>query len=140
MVLAALLYGVGCVASGLAPDMAVMLVGRLLQGLGGGGMVALSHVGVTQLFPAKSWPRMLAFISAVWGVSALVGPLIGGLFATAGIWRGAFWAFGAQALVVALIVPLILKRRPRDARIPEILPWRRLAVLSGDRKSTRLNS
>src|SRR3546814_1047965 len=71
MVLAALLYGVGCVASALAPDMAVMLVGRLLQGLGGGGMVALSHVGVTQLFPAKSWPRMLAFISAVWGVSAL---------------------------------------------------------------------
>lgn len=131
MVLAALLYGVGCVASALAPDMAVMLVGRLLQGLGGGGMVALSHVGVTQLFPAKSWPRMLAFISAVWGVSALVGPLIGGLFATAGIWRGAFWAFGLQALVVALVVPLILKRRPRDARVPEILPWRRLAVLSG---------
>src|SRR3546814_3253049 len=59
MVLAALLYGVVCVASALAPDMAVMLVGRLLQGLGGGGMVALSHVGVTQLFPAKSWPRML---------------------------------------------------------------------------------
>lgn len=131
MVLAALLYGVGCVASALAPDMAVMLVGRLLQGLGGGGMVALSHVGVTQLFPAKSWPRMLAFISAVWGVSALVGPLIGGLFATAGIWRGAFWAFGLQALIVALVVPLILKRRPRDARVPEILPWRRLAVLSG---------
>jgi len=131
MVLAALLYGVGCVASALAPDMAVMLAGRLLQGLGGGGMVALSHVGVTQLFPAKSWPRMLAFISAVWGVSALVGPLIGGLFATAGIWRGAFWAFGLQALVVALVVPLILKRRPRDARLPEILPWRRLAVLSG---------
>jgi MFS family permease len=131
MVLAALLYGVGCVASALAPDMAVMLVGRLLQGLGGGGMVALSHVGVIQLFPAKSWPRMLAFISAVWGVSALVGPLIGGLFATAGIWRGAFWAFGLQALVVALVVPLILKRRPRDTRMPEILPWRRLAVLSG---------
>ncbi len=131
MVLAALLYGVGCVASALAPDMGVMLAGRLLQGLGGGGMVALSHVGVTQLFPAKSWPRLLAFMSAVWGVSALVGPLVGGLFATAGIWRGAFWAFALQAVVVAILVPLILESRPRDRRAADILPWRRLAVLSG---------
>lgn len=131
MVLAALLYGVGCIASALAPDMGVMLAGRLLQGLGGGGMVALSHVGVTQLFPSRSWPRLLAFMSAVWGVSALVGPLIGGLFATAGIWRGAFWAFAIQAVLVALVVPVILKPRPRDARAAELLPWRRLAVLSG---------
>lgn len=131
MVLAALLYGVGCVASALAPDMGVMLAGRLLQGLGGGGMVALSHVGVTQLFPAKSWPRLLAFMSAVWGVSALVGPLIGGLFATAGIWRGAFWAFALQAVVVAVLVPLILKPRAPDGRVADALPWRRLAVLSG---------
>lgn len=134
MSLAALLYGLGCAASALAPDMAVMLAGRLLQGLGGGGMVALSHVGVTQLFPARSWPRLLAFISAVWGVSALVGPLIGGVFANAGIWRGGFWAFGLQALLVAAVVPLILKRRPRGVAAgqrPEALPWRRLAVLSG---------
>jgi MFS family permease len=135
MTLSALLYGAGCVMSALAPDMGVMLAGRLLQGLGGGGMVALTHVGVTQLFPSRSWPRLLAFISVVWGVSALVGPLIGGLFATAGIWRGAFWAFALQALLVAAFVPLILKHAPRPKpageSIAEALPWRRLLVLSG---------
>ncbi len=98
MTVAALIYAAGCVISALAPDMAAMLLGRLLQGWGGGLMVALSHVGVTQLFPRARWPGLLAVISAVWGVSALLGPLIGGGFATAGLWRGAFWAFGAQAL------------------------------------------
>jgi MFS family permease len=89
MTIAALIYGAGCTVSALAPDMAAMLLGRLLQGLGGGWMMALSHVGVTQLFPARRWPELLAVISGVWGVSALIGPLIGGAFATAGLWRGA---------------------------------------------------
>jgi MFS family permease len=112
--------------------MAVMLFGRTLQGLGGGWMMALSHVGVTQLFPPKAWPRLLAIVSGVWGVSALMGPLVGGLFATAGLWRGAFWAFGLQAIVVAALVPLILKRTARGSgEAAGALPWRRLIVLSG---------
>lgn len=131
MTIAALIYGVGCVASALAPDMAVMLIGRTLQGLGGGWMMALSHVGVTQLFPASAWPRLLAIVSGVWGVSALVGPLIGGVFASLGLWRGAFWAFAVQAVLVAALVPVILTRTPRDERADAILPWYRLALLSG---------
>ena len=111
MVLAALLYAVGCAISALAPDMSAMLLGRLLQGWGGGWMVALSHVGITQLFPPARWPQLLAVISAVWGVSALLGPLIGGAFATAGLWRGGFWAFAAQALALAAAMPLLLGRR-----------------------------
>jgi len=69
MTIAALIYGAGCTVSALAPDMAAMLLGRLLQGLGG-WMMALSHVGVTRLFPARRWPQLLAVISGVWGVQA----------------------------------------------------------------------
>ena len=96
MAVAALVYAAGCAISALAPDMSAMLIGRLLQGWGGGWMVALSHVGVTQLFAPERWPHLLAVISAVWGVSALLGPLIGGGFATAGLWRGGFWAFAGR--------------------------------------------
>jgi len=130
MALAALVYAFGCAVSALAPDMAVMLAGRFLQGLGGGWMVALSHVGVTRLFPARLWPQLLALVAGVWGVSALVGPLIGGLFAEAGLWRGGFWAFAGQALVLALAIPMVLKESPRPAGLSERLPWRRMTVLS----------
>ena len=130
MTVAASIYAAGCAISALAPDMAAMLLGRLLQGWGGGLMVALSHVGVTQLFPRARWPRLIAVISGVWGVSALLGPLIGGGFATAGLWRGAFWAFGAQALVLAAAVPLLLGRRTGPAAPGEAVPWGRVLVLS----------
>ncbi|HSA79880.1 MAG TPA: MFS transporter [Geminicoccaceae bacterium] len=130
MMVAALIYGAGCTVSAIAPDMAAMLLGRLLQGLGGGWMMALSHVGVTQLFPAPRWPELLAVISGVWGVSALTGPLIGGAFATAGLWRGAFWAFAVQALALAALMPMLLERTSGTVRRAESVPWGRITVLS----------
>jgi MFS family permease len=130
MTVAALIYAAGCATSALAPEMTTLLIGRLLQGLGGGWMVALSHVGVTQMFPAHAWPHLLALISAVWGISALVGPLVGGFFATAGLWRGAFWAFAAQALVLAAAIPTILNRSTGPADAGPSVPLRRVAVLT----------
>lgn len=132
MVSAALVYATGCLASALAPDMAIMLIGRALQGLGGGALVALSYIAVSQLFPERLMPRLLALVSAIWGVSALCGPLIGGIFASAGIWRGAFWAFSGQALLLALAALLMLASARGGAAMGEgsRIPYRRLAVLA----------
>ena len=128
----ALLYGVGCAASALAPDMATMLLGRLLQGLGGGGMLALSYIGVSQLFPASLLPRLMAAMSSVWGVSAFCGPLIGGFFASLGLWRFGFWAFAAQSLLLALVVFWVLEAdRPAADAEKAFVPYRRLALLTG---------
>ena len=77
--------------------MEVLLAGRLLQGLGGGGLMALAFVAVSALFPRSQMPLVLAAVSALWGVSAFLGPLVGGVFAEAGLWRGGFWFFAAQA-------------------------------------------
>jgi MFS family permease len=130
MVTAALAYALGCGASALAPSMGVMLAGRLVQGLGGGAMLALSYVGTSQLFPERLWTRVLALVSGVWGVSSLVGPLVGGAFASAGLWCGAFWAFGAQALLVVMLTPLLVGRRPTRAEAADEIPTRQIAALS----------
>ncbi len=130
MASAALIYAAGCMLSALAPDMGTMLVGRLLQGCGGGWMVALAHVGLTQLFAPERWPQLLAVISGVWGVSALTGPLIGGAFATAGSWRGGFWAFALQALALAVVMPRLLGRPGGRIRPAEPVPAGRILALS----------
>ena len=128
---AALLYVLGCIASALAPTMTVMLVGRLIQGLGGGAMLALSYVGVTQLFPERLWTRVLAIVSSVWGVSALVGPLIGGALASIGWWRGAFWAFAAQGVVLVLLTPLLVRPMAVDAAtLAAAVPAAQIVALS----------
>jgi MFS family permease len=130
MIGSALAYGLGCAASALAPSMTVMLVGRLVQGLGGGAMLALSYVGVSQLFPERLWTRVLAIVSGVWGVSSLVGPLVGGIFASAGLWRGAFWAFGAQALVLTALTPMLVGPHTAPPAEGGAIPGRQIVALT----------
>ena len=59
------------------PTMTWFLAGRLLEGFGGGGLVALAFVSVERLFPRSIWPQLFAIMSAIWGVAAFAGPLLG---------------------------------------------------------------
>jgi hypothetical protein len=63
---------------------------------------------VRHLFPSELWARVFGLIAAVWGVSVLVGPLIGGIFASYGFWRGAFFAVAAIAGLLSILAPRIL--------------------------------
>lgn len=104
MCAAAVLFAIGCIFSAIAPAMWVLLVGRLLQGLGGGGLMALSFVSVSILFPKRLVARALGAMSALWGISAFLGPLAGGLFVEYATWEWGFWFFAIQALFLALWV------------------------------------
>ena len=101
MVAAVLLFGLGCSVSAVAPNMWVVLIGRLMQGIGGGGLVAMSFVAVSIIFPRRLIARALAAVSTLWGVSAFLGPLIGGFFVEYANWRMGFWFFTVQAFLLA---------------------------------------
>ena len=100
---ASLLYGVGCALAAMAPTMPILLAARLVQGIGGGTLIALTYVAIQQSFPEHLWGRLFAVVALIWGGGALLGPLIGGVFAHLGAWRLAFWCFTAQAAVVWVI-------------------------------------
>jgi MFS family permease len=130
-VLGAAIFLTGTVGCALAPDMALMLASRAIQGLGGGLIISQSLSLVRRLYEDRLRTRALALISGVWGVAALVGPLVGGAFATIGWWRGAFWS---TAPVIAAFALLAWHALPPEAglnggRIRQ-LPWRRLALLA----------
>jgi MFS family permease len=108
---AAALYGVGCVVAALAPGMGVLLGARFAQGLGGGILVALNYIAIQQSFGERLWGRLFAVVAVIWAGGSLLGPLIGGVFADLGSWRGAFWCFALQAAVVWV---LALRRLPAD--------------------------
>jgi MFS family permease len=130
MALGALLFAAGCMAGALAPAMAVVVAGRLLQGLGGGALVAITLVAANRIFAPRLIPHVMALISMNWVTAALLGPLIGGLFANAGYWRFGYWAFALQALLLALGALALLRRPERPAESYEVgVPWRGLALL-----------
>ena len=132
MLVATLVYTLGCVICASAPAMPVLLAGRTVQGLGGGALVALVYVAQDRFFPNRLVPRIVACLSVVWMMSALCGPLIGGAFATAGLWRFAFWSFALQGLVLAALVHPLLARADSDAVLEaRPVPAARLALVAG---------
>ena len=134
MVGAAVLYGIGALACATAPSMPVLLAGRLVEGMGGGALVALAYVSVERLFPRAIWPQLFAIMSAVWGVAAFGGPLLGALISTAFGWRWAFGVFTFAGFAMAAVSFLVL-RMPEARRVtggkPPPFPYAALATLAG---------
>ena len=130
LLVATLLYGVGCAAAAVAPDMATLLGARLAQGIGGGVLVSLSYVAIQQSFAERLWGPLFGIVAAIWGVGSLLGPLIGGVFADFGSWRGAFWFFAAQAGLLGALALVLLPGQPGDANATQKWPVSPLLMLS----------
>ena len=118
-VIALAAFGIGTAIDAVAPDMAVLLVGRAVQGVGGGLLAGLAYALIRTALPRRLWTRASASISAMWGVGLLVGPTLGGLFAELGRWRLAFVALVVVTVAVAAGVPAGLRR---SARTPAASP------------------
>ncbi|PLP57144.1 MFS transporter [Mesorhizobium loti] len=102
VVVAALLYSTGAFLCAMAPSMQAFLAGRLIEGLGGGALVSLAFVSVERLFPRAIWPQLFGIMSAIWGVAAFSGPMLGALMAELLSWRWAFGVFVIGGAVMAL--------------------------------------
>jgi MFS family permease len=98
----ALVFGTGALICALAPTMALIVAGRFVQGFGGGLLAAIAYVLVRNTFPSELWPRAFALLSGAWSLSVVVGPMVGGVFAQYGNWRGAFLCVAGLASVLAI--------------------------------------
>ena len=126
--IAASLFGIGSLVCGLAPSMPILLVGRALQGFGGGLLAALTFMMVRLVFPQHLWARAFALASGIWGVSTLVGPSIGGVFAELGIWRWAFFILVPLAALLGLLAVRVVPARSSEAGMSS-LPIRQIGLM-----------
>ncbi|MFJ6620337.1 MFS transporter [Kitasatospora sp. NPDC091335] len=110
-VLGFLVFGVGAVVNALSPSMAALILGRVVQGLGGGLVAGLGYAVIRSALPERLWTRAAGLVSAMWGVGTLVGPSLGGLFAQLGAWRWAYVLLLAAALVLAVLARRVLPGR-----------------------------
>ncbi|HDS1819781.1 TPA: MFS transporter [Pseudomonas putida] len=129
-IVATLVFASGALLCAFAPSMPIMLAGRLVQGLGGGFLFALSYAMIRLVFAEALWPRAMALVSGMWGVATLVGPAVGGIFAELGAWRAAFWSLIPVAVLFALLAGIVLPKRSaeRSGRAP--LPLVQLVFLT----------
>lgn len=108
------LFAAGLLVAGVAPSMGVLVAGRVIQGFGGGMVVAM-YVVVARIYPSDLHPKVFAAFAAAWVVPSLVGPLAAGLVTEHLGWR---WVFlGVAALVAPALVLLVPSLRdPRLGR------------------------
>ncbi len=110
------LYGIGALMSAISPGLGILILGNsIFEGVGTALLIPPVYILTTLLFTeVTSRARAFGMISAMGGIGAAAGPLIGGLITSAISWRA---AFVFQALVIALII--VLTRRLEDPLPPD---------------------
>ncbi|KAL8697132.1 MAG: hypothetical protein Q9224_002454 [Gallowayella concinna] len=101
-------FAVGVVVAAVARGFTVLLIGRSLQGVGGGSLCALTEIVVADLVPLRLRGQWFGLISAMWALGSVSGPIIGGAFAQ-GEWRWIFWINLPFIAIAFVFVPLFLR-------------------------------
>lgn len=114
---ALVLFLIGSVIGGLAQDMTWLIIARAVQGLGGGGLMVLSQAIIADVAPVRERSKYMGFMGAVFGLSAVVGPLLGGWFTESAHWRWAFWINIPLGIAAIALAAIFLKLPQHDTKV-----------------------
>lgn len=112
----------GSIACGMAQSIGMLIVARAFQGIGAGGIQPISMTVIGDLYRVEERGRVQGLFGAVWGVSGVVGPLLGGLIVKVLSWHWVFWInvpFGIASVFVLLSA---YRELPRESG-PVSIDW-----------------
>ncbi len=94
--------------------MGMLIASRALQGIGGGGLFSLGQAAIADVVSARERGRYQGYITGIWGLASIAGPLIGGLCTDYLTWRWAFWINLPVGIIAFVMVDWALKRIPGE--------------------------
>jgi EmrB/QacA subfamily drug resistance transporter len=128
--LAIVVFLVGSALCGLAQNMYELIAFRGIQGIGGGGLVSLVFAIIGDVIPPRQRGRYQGYFGAVFGVSSVVGPLVGGFFVDNASWRWIFYINLPLGILALLVTNRVLKLPPVKREV-KIDWWGALLIVAG---------
>jgi EmrB/QacA subfamily drug resistance transporter len=111
-----LFFFVGSVLCGMSSTMTMLVASRTLQGIGGGAIMVTAMAVIGEVIPLRERGRYQGALGAVFGVTTVIGPLLGGFFTDNLSWRWAFWINVPVALVVLAVAAVAIPSLGRTGR------------------------
>ncbi len=110
------IFLLGTLLSGFSDSMTQLITFRAIQGLGAGALIPLGMTIIGDIFTLEERAKMQAYFSGVWGISSVIGPVIGGFLTDQLSWRWVFFINLPIGVVAALIMGFALKEPKVHAR------------------------
>ncbi len=113
---AIVIFAVGSVLCGLAPSMPALVAARFVQGIGGGGLLALSQTIVGDMLSPRERAGWQVYFATAFTTASVAGPVLGGFFAQHLTWQMIFWINVPLSAAAYLMTATPLRRLPRHER------------------------
>jgi EmrB/QacA subfamily drug resistance transporter len=110
------IFLIGSILAGFAGSMMTMILFRLIQGVGAGAIQPVAMTIVADLYPARERGKIQGYLASVWAISAVLGPIAGGLIIRDWSWPWIFWINVPVGIVAAAGFGLFLKERAKHER------------------------
>lgn len=101
------IFLLGSLISATSVNVKMLIGGRVIQGIGGGGLIILANICISDLFSMRERGKYFGFIGMVWGIASAIGPVLGGIFTEKVSWRWCFYInlpFDGLAFVIILFL------------------------------------
>ncbi|KAI9828634.1 MAG: hypothetical protein M1832_001737 [Thelocarpon impressellum] len=113
---AAMIFFLGSALCGWASSIEMLIAGRAVQGIGGGGLISLVNIVISDLFSMRTRATYFGIIGMTWALACGVGPILGGVLTQKASWRWCFWLnlpiTGAAIVVLSLFLKLHTPKTP----------------------------
>ncbi len=116
------LFAIGLLICGFAPSMPTIVVGRFIQGVGGGAVPPVAYVAIGRSLPERLRPRMFATLSGAWVIPGLIGPAIAGFVAQTWHWRAVFLGLLPLILLAGAMATRAMRTIPAHPSLPDRVP------------------